>query len=156
MSFIQVPIGKGIGKFPKLRFSQPEFEKKSTISSIPQSDLQFLRGLAEDSRIVVQTNTGTTSGDMITITPDTGTTFFFLGASVTNTDGAAAGTFQLTNDGTIRDFVQIAFGDNHTFTLPIDRIVGNMSRSFILEALTANVNSLTTLYGWNENTERIS
>ena len=152
----QVPLGQAIVKFPNIRFSKPEFEKKKDISSIPQSDLQFLRALAEDSRIVIQTNIGTTSGDMITITPDTGTTFFFLGASVTNTDGVTTGTFQLTNDGTIRDFVELPTGENHTFTLPIDRLVGNMSRSFILEALTADVNSLTTLYGWNENTERIS
>ena len=152
---IQVPIGKGIGKFPKLRFAQPEFEKKPFTEQI-NSDLQFLRQLSEDDRIIIQTNVGTTSGDMITITPDTGTTFFFLGASVTNTDGAAIGEFQLTNNGIIRDWVQLAAGATHTFSLPIDRLVGNMSNSFILEAITTNVNSLTSLYGWNENTKKIS
>ena len=94
---------------------------------------------------------------MITITPDTGTTFYFLGATVTNTDaGGLTGNFQLTNNGTVRDFVRLTDEQNHTFSLPMDRLVGNMSDSFILEALTMNVNSESAVYGWNENTKKIS
>ncbi len=153
---IQVPIGKGIIKFPKIPRSKPEFEKKPFLDQI-NSDLQFLRLLSQDDRLVIETNTGTTSGDMITVTPATGTTFFFLGAAVTNTDaGGLTGNFQLTNNGIVRDFVRLTDIQTHTFSLPIDRLVGTGMDSFILEALTTNVNSESALYGWNENTEKIS
>ena len=153
MSFIQVPIGKGIGKFPKLRFSQPEERRPE---QIPHSDLSFLESLAEDSRLIFLENQITASGTLISITPDTGTTFFFLKASVQNFDDTTTTDITLINAGTTREQITLAPGERHTFQLPFDRLVGNMSNSFQIDSAEATTQVQGSLYGWVENTERIA
>ena len=152
MSFIQVPIGKGIGKFPKLRFSQPEERRPE---QIPHSDLSFLQNLTEDLRLVIQTGSISTANDIITITPDTGTTFYFLGGVIQNTD-TLEGEFQIVNDGIIREIVLLQADEIYEIKLPIDRLVGNMSNTFTITGNTADISARASLFGWNENTVKIS
>ena len=156
MSFIQVSLGQGISKFPKLKQSIPEFTKKEIDTITANSDLQFLHDLSEGLRLIIEHNDGTTSGDMITIMPDTGSTFYFLGAVVLNDDPTTDGVFHIDNAGTIREQVTLTPDTSYEFKIPMDRLVGNMSDSFTLVADTANVNSRTSLWGWVENTKKIA
>ena len=154
MSFIQVPIGKGITKFPKIKQVVPEFEKKP---KIPQelSDLLFLQQLSEDNRLIIQNASSTTISNVITITPDTGTTFFYFAGMVVNTHATDAISFDIRNDGQRREIVELAAGENHQFVLPMDRLVGNMSKTFTIRQLDAGT-STASLYGWTENTVKIA
>ena len=155
MSFIQVPIGKGITKFPNLRFSQPEERKTKLPSQL--SDLQFLQSIVEaDERktFIFEQASRTTAGDIITITPDTGTTFFFLGAVVQNIDAASEGTFRIDNGDTIRERVQLQIDEIYDFKLPMDRLVGNMSQTFTL-VVEGGSDCEGSLWGWTENTKKI-
>ena len=154
MSFIQVPIGKGITKFPKFRFAEPEFEKTSLQSS-KISDLLFLQQLSEDGRLIIQSASSTSISDIITITPDTGTTFFYFAGMVVNTHATDAISFDIRNDGQRREIVELAAGENHQFVLPMDRLVGNMIKTFTIRQLDAGT-STASLYGWNENTVKIA
>ena len=151
----QVPLGQSLVKFPNIRFSKPEFTKKETTGSTSKTDLEFLINLTEDRRLIIEEGSITTTGDMITITPDTGTTFFFLGAVVQNTD-PSAGDASLINNGTTRELVTLQPDEIYEFKLPIDRLVGNMSNTFQLRGLSANISMQGSLYGWTENTKKIS
>ena len=153
MSFIQVPLGQGISKFPKLRFSQPEFEKTKLTKPII-TDIELLIELAELGQLVIEEGSITTVGDMVTITPDTGTTFFFLGATVQNTDATLDGTAEIQNNGTVQEAVKLAPDEFYEFKLPLDRLVGNMNKTYILTGITPNTSMQGTLYGWTENTQR--
>ncbi len=148
---IRVPVRKGKLNIP---FSQPEFKPTSIDLDKVTSDLEFLRLLAEDIRLVFLQDESTTSGDLITVTPQTGTTFFFLGCVVQNTD-PSEGEFRLDNDGTTRERILLQPNETYEFKLPIDRLVGSMTRSFILVAEDANISSQSSLWGWNEKTKKI-
>ena len=153
MADITVPIGKGITKFPSQRFSKPEFEKKPP--QIANSDLAFLQNLTENLRLVIQTGSIATANDIITVTPDTGTTFYFLGGVIQNTD-TLEGEFQIVNNGTIREIVLLQPDEIYEIKLPLDRLVGNMVDTFTITGNTAAISATASLFGWNENTVKIS
>ena len=142
----QVPLGQALVKFPNIRLSKPEFEKKAAIPI--QSDLAFLQNLTEDLRLTINTGSITTAGDIITITPDTGTTFYFLGGVIQNTD-TAVGEFQIVNNGQIREIVVLQADEIYEIKLPLDRLVGNMSDTFTITGNTANISATASLFGWN-------
>ncbi len=150
----QVPLGQALIKFPNIRLAKPEFPKTSLDLDTITSDLEFLRKLSQDSRIQFFQDQSTTSGDLITVMPDTGSTFYFLGCVVQNTD-TVAGTFRIDNDGTTREVVELQAGETYEFKIPIDRLVGSMSNTFVLVAETANTSSQSSLFGWNEKTKKI-
>ena len=152
---VQVPLGKGISKFPKFKFAEPEFEKK-TIDEKIASDIEFVQQLILDGRLIIQKETNTSSGVLVSQTPDTGTTYWFLGAVIQNTDAAAEGSFSIINNGTTRELVTLQVNEIYEFRIPLDRLVGNMSRVFSINGITANINSEVTMYGWNENTVKIA
>ncbi len=155
MSFIQVPLGKSLTKFPNIRLSKPEERKTKLPSQL--SDLQFLQSIVEaDQRktFIFEQASRTTAGDIITITPDTGTTFFFLGAVVQNIDAASEGTFRIDNRDTIRERVQLQIDEIYDFKLPMDRLVGNMSQTFTL-VVEGGSDCEGSLWGWTENTKKI-
>ena len=149
---VQVPIGRGIGKFPKLRFSQPE---PQLTAQLAHSDLSFLQNLTEDLRLTINTGSITTANDIITITPDTGTTFYFLGGVIQNTD-TIEGEFQIVNNGQVREIVLLQADEIYEIKLPLDRLVGNMRDTFTITGNTALVSATASLFGWNENTIKIS
>ena len=150
----QVPLGQSLVKFPNIRLSKPEFEKGQP-SQIANSDLAFLQNLTEDLRLVIQTGSISTANDIITITPDTGTTFYFLGGVIQNTD-TLEGEFQIVNNGQVREIVLLQADEIYEIKLPLDRLVGNMSDTFTITGNTADISATASLFGWNENTIKIS
>jgi len=124
---------------------------------LAHNDLEFLKDLSENLRLIIVTGSITTAGNIIAVIPDTGTTFFFLGGSVQNTDaGGLEGDFTIENDGTERERVKLQQNEFYEWKLPMDRLVGNMSKVFRFRGLDGAVSATATLYGWNENTVKIS
>ena len=131
------------------------FRKSLLPSTSPNiSDLEFLVELAELGSLVIEEGAITTTGDMVTITPDTGTTFFYLGAVVQNTD-TLEGVARIINNGTVREAITLQANEIYEFKIPLDRIVGNMSGTFQLRGITVDISMQGTLYGWTENTKKI-
>ena len=130
---------------------------RSRPNILPQiSDLQFLKSIIDGDvgkTAVFEVGINTGAGNVITVTAPTGTTFFFLGA-VADVD-TADGDYQLTNNGIVRELTTIVDGNFYEFKLPMDKLVGNSSDSFILESLTALSVSRCSLWGWFENTKKI-
>ena len=131
--------------------------KKNSPQSIEtaNSDLQFLHNLADSLRAVSLIGNISTAGDIITVTPDTGTTFFFLGGVIQNTD-TLEGEFQVVNDGTIREIVVLQANEIYEIKLPLDRLVGDMMKTFTITGNTAAISASASMFGWNENTVKIS
>ena len=150
MADITVPIslGKGTTKFGS-KLSQPEqgFPK---IPAQATSDKAFLVNLAKSGRMVYFLNEGA-GNDLITITPPTGTTFFFLGSVISNLQAANQTVISLINDGFVRERVEIAAGETYQFKLPIDRMIGDGVRQFILR--NEDGSNVGSIWGWFENTE---
>jgi len=153
--FLSKTINLPLTRIIKDRFGFPKAkpEKREVLPS-QISDLEFLEKLAEDDRLFFDQGEITTNGTIVSVTPQTGTTFFFLGAVIENTD-TVTGEFQVTNNGIIRELVTLPQDAIHDFVLPMDKLVGNSLDIFLLEGLTANVEARASLYGWFENTKKI-
>ena len=153
---INVPIGK--------RFAQRErlLEQQQQPQLTPSgSDLKFLHDIAEDTRFTVTHTAVTNEENLVTIQPDIGTTFFFLGAQVDNLDAGAQDfdirTQQTTGPAVNRNILEainLGAGDHFVFNIPIFKIVGDGNIRFILRNITKN-NATGSIWGWNENTRRI-
>ena len=148
---IKVPI-RLIGKivFPK---SIPS----SLVTGVTGvSDLEFLEQLSEDLRLFEITGSSTTVSQIVSITPQTGSTFFFLAATIQNTQTVNTLDCSIINDGTTREAVTLQALEFYDFAIPMDRLVGNSIKSFSinqLDDLPGSTNA--TLWGWVENTEKI-
>ncbi len=154
MSFIQVPLGEGISKFPKLRFSKPEPKLTSLPSQI--SDLEFLQNLAERNRLIERTEDRDSIGSIIEHIPETGSTFYFLGAVIQNIHDSNTVDVSIVNDNITRERVTLAVNEIHKFELPIDRLVGDGMKSYTVELLDDNPGEArVSFYGWEERTIRI-
>jgi len=153
--FLSKTINLPLTRIIKDRFGFPKAkpEKREVLPS-QISDLEFLEKLAEDDRLVFEQGEITTNGTIVSVTPQTGTTFFFLGAVVDNTD-TVTGEFQITNNGIIRELVTLPQNGIHDFVLPMDKLVGNTLDIFLLEGLTTDVSARASIFGWLENTKRI-
>ena len=159
MSFIQVPIGKGITKFPNIRRSQPDKIKDSQKTT--QTDLQFLHDIAEDIRFTVIHTPVTDEENLVQVQPPTGTTFYFIGAQVNNLDAAAQDfdirtfeSFVSSVNIEIKESIQVASLASFVFNIPVLKIVGNDNLRLTLRNITKN-NATGSIWGYNENTERI-
>ena len=141
MSRINVPLG---GK-KQLEQSREQF-------SIPADspDIAFLRKLSIAGRLRYPQGLGLTP---ITITPPEGETFFLRGAVYTGGGGAGSHTFQLLNDGNLRERVLVLATDSFRSGIEMDSLVGNGARS--ITATTDNASARVSVFGWVENTSRI-
>jgi len=135
-----------------------QFKQTQGGSITPGSDLKFLQDLSEELRFVIEQNNRASIGNIVFVLPPTGTTFYFLGAVVNNIElsGGTVGQFSLINDGVTREIVQLDPTTNYDFTLPIDRLVGDGTKVFVLTCDTASVSCLGSIFGWFENTVKIS
>ncbi len=123
-------------------------------STLP--DLAFLRRLSIEGRLrFFQAN----GSDDITITPNEGETFFFLGAIYSHNEAANTTIFTITNDGNVREIITaIALNTGagpsiFQSALKMDSLVGNGTKTF---TITANRDSAEmSAFGWVENTSRI-
>ena len=150
MSFIQVPIGKGITKFPKIKRSQPE-EKFGTFPSIP-SDRQFLKDLADQDRLIItqqQTALAARPFTVVSFVPDNGTTFYFLGASCSTSNGGSEHAFELQSDGVvIEGATRIAEGVVE-FKIPTFSLIGDGTKAVeIICTVSANGTFDGTILGY--------
>ena len=94
MSFIQVPIGKGITKFPNIKRSQPEFipqQKEKSPELTASTEGAWLKSLADQGKLRVIVGGGAGVATETVITPASGETFHLIGAS-----GDASGAGSLT------------------------------------------------------------
>ncbi len=151
MSFIKVPIGRGI-------ISQIQEKPQTGITA--QSELQFFKDLAVDGRLVTNSSTRTTSGTVATIIPPNGSTFYFLEASYSgqiNNVGNPVSFYQLIKDSIVLERIDVK-NDQTTsgrFETPFDSLVGNGTRSYDIEftfdaGQTGNASG--TICGYLENT----
>ena len=154
---VNVPIGKGIGKFPKIKRAQPDRESISTSpTSQAVGDIQLFRKLAIQGRFISTSGSNNNVGELLsTFTPPEGTTFFFLSATVSN-PATNSGTVDIRTDGVVVDTITIAAADSQTSGIPMALLVGDGSKVFdiiITEATPVDMTSV--MIGWTENTERV-
>ena len=155
---IKVPIDK------KDRFgitmSPPEFTKAQTEGiATSLGDLQYLRQLSEQGRIITQTGSDTgTATAVVVITPQSGETFFFTEAFFSHGSGNSEFTIDLVKAGVIVDQVVTAgnvVGDGK-FHLQFDRLVGNGIDTFQVnytEAGAGGQTVTTIINGYLDNTK---
>ena len=149
---ISVPIGKGTGKtltelkFPDIPRAKPDIKFSEKTAN---SDLEFIKLLADQGRLVFSTNnTATTTTAFAEIIPLNGETFYFFNSnwSVTTTSGGATGTLEIRNDGVSRESILIptsSQGITHgVWGLRFDSLVGDGVKQFDA-FLTESVNPLT-------------
>ena len=150
MANIKVPIGRGIiGQIVEQR---DQARRKLQ----PLGDLQFRQELADEGRLVLEsaTVTSTTVG-AVSVTPPTGSTFFFLEAFFSSAQADQLTTLDLVNAGTVVDTIQVltTTGAEGKFHLSFDKLVGNGSDSFQIDVTLQIAPSTTViLCGYLENT----
>ncbi len=100
MSFITVPIGKGITKFPNIKQAIPEFTK-TNFEEAP-TDQVFLKRIHDEGRFRTSEGARSTDGIMASIVPLNGETFYLLGGKF-QLQTTGGGRIELNNDGVIRE-----------------------------------------------------
>ena len=155
MSFIQVPIGKGITKFSNgQNILQRQASKIRLETNQSNSDFQFLEDLIENGNYVFEQATRADIGEILNITPSSGTTFYCLAASVFNSSAATSSTINL-NDTNITQQTKNSTGmSTITFDIPIIRIVGNGVNKIHLNMNSAVTNLTAFIAGYTRNTEK--
>ena len=153
-------------KFTEIEFESPanriisQFAPKDKFginTSLP--DIAFLRQLSVQGRLryFFATSTGTGANeDVLTITPPSGETFFFITARY---DVLSDRTIQLLNDGEVREQYAI-FPLINSFVISnikMDSLVGDGTKSIIVRRVSTGASGDLTvnLMGWVENTSRI-
>ena len=118
-------------------------------TSLP--DLAFLRQMSVQGRLRYTNGSGATA---ITLTPNTGETFFIYRIYFNN-DQALAAIYTIENDGQSRLTSTVpVVGVANPFEINFfDSIVGNSKRSFTITANRASASA--TAFFWVENTSRI-
>ena len=158
MSFIQVPIGKGITKFPKFKTAQPEEGFPKTLDTA-KSNLQFLHDLAENNQIVSGTDSATTATDVIDFQAPEGTTLYVINFMFANSHGTDEQQFRIIRargNSETRLYEFIVGADSTVIPdTPILNFVGGDSR-LILQTESAVSVSFVNFTGWTENTKRIA
>ena len=121
------------------------------------SGLALLRRLSIQGRLVfVQGARAGTAGVIVQFTPPNGTTFFFLKATILMGGAASLNTFDINNDGMLREQLLVPFETIITAQMPMDSLVGNGTKSFEINQTTSNAGGTeASLFGWTENTSRI-
>ena len=137
-----------------------QFDKGESEFRIPADlpDLTFIRRLSIQGRLRYFNAQSTQSEDIITITPPTGETFFFLKAIFINAHTAQA-NMTITNAGIQRALILLEEGVSGNVAAPtvyydhLDSLVGNGTDSMIFNANQTLVRAI--VMGWVENTSRI-
>ena len=159
---VNVPIGKGIGKttnqikFPNLKTSQPEFKEKMPPTP---NDQAFFKLLDDEGRFVLEEGSRTTDGEVISITPPTGTTFYYMGASCANVlAGNQTALFTLSINGVDKQTIRLGDGIGggpryEKFSFPTASVVGNGINNIAIDVDTTQAaNNFATIWGYNETT----
>ena len=123
-------------------------------TSLP--DLPFLRQLSVQGRLRFFQSTNL-EDTPITITPPTGETFFFYRASFSNSSTTTS-LVTIVNDGQQRFGLRLltaANGAGQVTTEFIDSLVGDETKSFVVDATDAASVIECSVFGWVENTSRI-
>ena len=139
---------------PAARVIEQFSGKKESEFRIPADlpDIAFLRRLSIQGRMRYFQGADTSAGDIITVTPTQGETFFILHATMSSTNATARA--QVINDGNVRADVLFLGNSNYNFQIGIDSLVGNGVKTITLTSLTAGTYR-GNLVGWVENTSRI-
>ena len=115
-------------------------------------DLTFLRQLSIQGRLRYSTSSGTDTSNVFT--PAVGETIFIYLYRVQH-QGASNGTFSFINMGNTRD-VSILTSTLQPLQINIfDSLVGNGTDTIGLDISNAGGTSITSIFGWSENTSRI-
>ena len=118
-------------------------------------DIAFLRQLSVQGRMVFNQSIETGAEVGAVITPANGTTFFLLGATASPA-GNNANSFQLRNDGNIRQAITVGAQTTQRFHILADALVGDGTKTYDVNRTSAAAgNSQTSIWGWFENTARI-
>ena len=161
MSFVTVPIKQGtaITKFPNGAI--PEFTKESIQRLIAESNLQFQKDLVDNLQMINRSGSATGTGDIISFTPPTGTTFYYLGASYSQIETTAIWLNEiLVNIGTENagdtkeDYEFSGTTTPFVFGSPMFSMIGNDTRTVALEADNASGSGTMrgNLWGFTANT----
>ena len=119
-------------------------------------DIAFLRALSIQGRMRYFNGIGTGVSTIVSFTPTTGETFFFLRGEVST--GSANPTFRVENDGNERltGIIGTDFNAGHRdINIGIDSLVGDGMKTYSILNLTAVVTVRAVMVGWVENTTRI-
>ena len=136
MTDIKVPIGRGltqqIEKFPNIPKSIPEFEKISFVDST--TDLAFLKQIHDGVRLITSEGSRSTDGEMASIVPLNGETFYLLGGKyqIQTTGG---GRMELNNDGVIRERYNAEINDivKGAWVITTDSLRGNGTKAYTVD-----------------------
>ena len=122
-------------------------------TSLP--DIAFLRQLSVQGRMRYFFGTrNATVGNIITITPSIGDTFFLLHAQIASLQNSIA-QVDLINDGVKRVELSAGLGGGGTvFLIGIDSLVGDGTKTMTMNN-TVGVAASANMVGWIENTSRI-
>ena len=165
MSFIQVPIGKGIGK--NLRESEDfkarlAFKESQLQVSIPNNQIQYLKNLSDTNRLVIGHGSATQAQTVVTtITPPNGSTFYLLGAVVNqvDTDAALDNVVNLIKRGV--DIVEskrlVGNVPSVKFELQFDRLIGDgvLQYAILIDNQAGNGEVDGTIWGFIEETSAL-
>ena len=160
---VNVPIGKGIGKtsnelkFPNLKLSQPENIQKMPPTPNAQA---FLKQLDDEGRFVIQQGSRSSDGEVLSITPVSGQTFYLLGASCAGDDtGVQTKVFTLSINGIDVETIKLGDGTGGgnnkfaKFAIPTASIVGNGVNNIAIDVdVSSGGDAFATIYGYNETT----
>ena len=124
-------------------------------TSLP--DLSFLRQLSVQGRLDYQQ--GSLNVASITITPATGSTYFFYKMLVSNDAAAADATVTITNDGNQRVLISLSeesSGSSNSIEVSfVDSLVGDGTKQFVIAQGGVGAVVRASIFGWFENTSRI-
>ncbi len=146
MSFIKVPIGRGIGLPPR-----QEIQKMPPTPN----EQSFLKQLDDEGRLLIVEGSRTSDGEVLSITPVTGTTFYYLGASCAAAHSSVqTKLFTLSINGTDVENVGIppsnGFGE---FKLKTASVVGNGINNIAIDVdVSSGGTGFASIWGYNENT----
>ena len=150
---IQVPITQK----DKFGFARSQPEPKIT-EKTANSDLEFLKQLADQGRLVTATGSRTTTGTLAEIIPQNGETFYLIDAQYNFDSSSALATIELRNDGTVKSIITspgtpiVGF-----FAVKFDSLVGNGVKQY--DVLVTDVGTTTadvTINGYLLPSETVS
>ena len=121
-------------------------------TSLP--DIAFLRQLSIQGRLRFFTGTKASTGDIITVTPNNGETFFVYKIFLNHVSSGLA-TFLITNGTNTRASITVVAGDGGLEFNMFDSLVGNSIETINIHATVTAGTAQANILGWSENTSRI-
>ena len=130
---------------PKDKFGFPISQPETILQTQPVTDLAFLKKLGDEGKLITRSGTRTSDGNIVSIVPNTGETFYYLFGSwsiITGTDC----TITLENDGNVIESVVVIASQspqNGLFVSKFNSMIGDRIRAF---TATADVTGATTAF----------